>query len=1542
MLNGVLLSAVFSLLIANWWFLSCLACANLAPCFFTYFTVLFISVILPLDILPAPPDPPIPRSVRRARDRWKQKQQRKTHQRFPSYRGLVHRSFPLRLRIARFYPNVTYKQRKKINEALAAIARVKQTAKLQKERQAKAHEWKLRNKLRKSMADFLVANCPNFTFRNPNFQTKNKTDNITPEQHPEPQVDCFDPAGKKSSRSSWFRPPPLRVGVRRARRLFALMATRPDHLLKATFHLLYGHLSEKNEHGVEVVYDTGASGHVLTDIRLFDEPPKPLAGSKELGGIGSGVPIIGEGTFTLKTLGVDGKFSYFRGKAYYAPKCSKSLICGQMLAQDAQKTYAGSDWLEELTQRGDEPESKINHERYILRNLAPNMSDIYVPLDPVCNLPLGLVYPASDHRDEFFPEVLQAHLCSLDHSNRNLSVFQKELLRWHARLGHPSMGDVFSMLRHRVLRPSKAGIQIPTGEVDLPKCSSCAYGKQCRRPKPGTNTTADPSKKKASVSDRLFPGQRVFTDHFYSSTPGRLESGYGKSSDTYCGGTIWVDGATGFTKVYMQTSMDTHSTLLSKKKFKREMADHNVPYVQEYVCDGAKSYNSKEFDYKLKENKQIQRLAAPGAHHHNGIAERAIGVTMSFARTQLIHAAMRWPEALDVGLWPMSVTHSAHLHNILPKLSRGNLAPLQLLLNAPLDPKRFDDLHVWGSPVFVLEPSLRDGKKLPRWRPRSRRGIYLGVSERYAASAPLCLNLTTGSITPQFHCLFDDWFWTVTSDDASDLSDIQWDEILETRYVWPESTADNGEPLDENPAWIDTWMSHRLERHPSALRNLPSSQSPSPQRESSGFEPNLDSAQLPAPSWTVENMPIESHEPFLVPDNKEIEPIDAETAQEASENEREEVTEQREVRFAPEVQTEEIPESPPPQRETPSATSPSSSRVLRDRSKLRRPARYDDTVAHLSSILPGLATKELIEEMLQWNDNLDHEHVLSNVLAMLAKKTRSPDLPNYKEAMSGPASRHYQKAMGTEWDELDDHETFDLVAKSEARANNEPITPCTWSFKCKRNQFTGEVKRYKARLCLRGDLEFVDEEVYAPVGNWATIRTLFILALVLDLETICIDFQNAFVQAKLDKPKYMSIPYGVEHLPNLKRKLPPGLALSDCCVRLHKSLYGSRLAPKMFYELCKHIMVDKLKMTVHPNDPCLFFGDGIVVVCYVDDQLIVGKSKEKIAKYLKLLEEFKLQFTKEEELATYLGITVQRDSAKGTIELKQTLLIEKLCNLVGLDMTKPRKKTSPPALNGQALGSHKDDDDFDQSEFSYSSAIGVLLYLANNTRPDIAFSVSQAARYSAKPKKAHATAVKRIARYLLDTKGNGLIMQPARAHAGEQINNLAVDCYVDADFAGTWNSEHATDPACVKSRAGYVICVGGCPITWTSKLIPEICVSTMMAEYVALSMSMRDLIFLREIVADTAKHLGYRKLVEVRTHSVIFEDNNGALALATCSHDTPHSKHYAVKYHWFREHVLKHKTCIVKKIATGDQLGDIFTKCDHASFATIRRKLMGW
>ena len=103
-------------------------------------------------------------------------------------------------------------------------------------------------------------------------------------------------------------------------------------------------------------------------------------------------------------------------------------------------------------------------------------------------------------------------------------------------------------------------------------------------------------------------------------------------------------------------------------------------------------------------------------------------------------------------------------------------------------------------------------------------------------------------------------------------------------------------------------------------------------------------------------------------------------------------------------------------------------------------------------------------------------------------------------------------------------------------------------------------------------------------------------------------------------------------------------------------------------------------------------------------------------------------------------------------------------------------------------------------------------------------------------------------------------------------DNLQVDCYVDADFAGLWNVEQDQDPLCVKSRTGYLIMFMGCPLTWVSKLQTQIALSTMEAEYIALSQSMRELIVIREVIQEIQTFViaGKVKPVQFSTHSKTF------------------------------------------------------------------------
>ena len=143
---------------------------------------------------------------------------------------------------------------------------------------------------------------------------------------------------------------------------------------------------------------------------------------------------------------------------------------------------------------------------------------------------------------------------------------------------------------------------------------------------------------------------------------------------------------------------------------------------------------------------------------------------------------------------------------------------------------------------------------------------------------------------------------------------------------------------------------------------------------------------------------------------------------------------------------------------------------------------------------------------------------------------------------------------------------------------------------------------------------------------------------------------------------------------------------------------------------------------------------------------------------------------------------------EGHLELKQTGLIDRIVEALGLDQKMATRKWTP----AEAKPLTKDEDgEMPQGSFNYSSVVGTLLYLSGHSRPDIAYAVNCYARYMFIPRLSHEKALKQIGRYLKATRDRGLVMKPT--------GKLNVDAYPDADFAGLYGYEKPSDPACTKS-----------------------------------------------------------------------------------------------------------------------------------------------
>jgi hypothetical protein len=175
----------------------------------------------------------------------------------------------------------------------------------------------------------------------------------------------------------------------------------------------------------------------------------------------------------------------------------------------------------------------------------------------------------------------------------------------------------------------------------------------------------------------------------------------------------------------------------------------------------------------------------------------------------------------------------------------------------------------------------------------------------------------------------------------------------------------------------------------------------------------------------------------------------------------------------------------------------------------------------------------------------------------------------------------------------------------------------------------------------------------------------------------------------------------------------------------------------------------------------------------------------------------------EGEVGDFLGIRIEKQKGN-TFLLTQTGLIDKVITSGGMEDCNKLATTAEEST----VGADIDGLPFKET-WKYASIVGMLIYLASNTRPDIDYAVHQAARYSYGTKNSQALAFKRIIRYLKGTADKGIIFKPNKS------NNI--DCHVHSDFAGLFGVEDGLKPICAKSRTGYVISfvmsqLFGCPI----------------------------------------------------------------------------------------------------------------------------------
>ncbi|KNZ49377.1 hypothetical protein VP01_5057g1 [Puccinia sorghi] len=195
---------------------------------------------------------------------------------------------------------------------------------------------------------------------------------------------------------------------------------------------------------------------------------------------------------------------------------------------------------------------------------------------------------------------------------------------------------------------------------------------------------------------------------------------------------------------------------------------------------------------------------------------------------------------------------------------------------------------------------------------------------------------------------------------------------------------------------------------------------------------------------------------------------------------------------------------------------------------------------------------------------------------------------------------------------------------------------------------------------------------------------------------------------------------------------------------------------------------------------------------------------------------------------------------------------------LGLTNCKPSSTPLTPNLQLREA-SDEDHEKFKKLNINYRSAIGLMNYIASNTRPDLSFAVSSLARYSVKPGISHWKEVKKTWQYIRRTRDFKFTIDATKP---EEFLSIYSD--------STWGD----DPDSRTSQSGYLCYLFGSLISWNSCRQRSITYSSTEAELNPLVESFHEGVWLKALINEM-----WKLKIESADHIINDEELNKQLTV---------------------------------------------------------------
>ncbi|GMF26441.1 unnamed protein product [Phytophthora fragariaefolia] len=415
----------------------------------------------------------------------------------------------------------------------------------------------------------------------------------------------------------------------------------------------------------------------------------------------------------------------------------------------------------------------------------------------------------------------------------------------------------------------------------------------------------------------------------------------------------------------------------------------------------------------------------------------------------------------------------------------------------------------------------------------------------------------------------------------------------------------------------------------------------------------------------------------------------------------------------------------------------------------------------------------------------------------------------------------------------------------------------------------GYIIRVKARLVALGNwqrpgMDFV--ETFAPVARMSSFRMIIELAAKHNLKVYRGDINTAYLNASLEIPQYVK---SIEGFP---------CAVDGHMYVVRKALYGLGQSRREWNTDLNSWLLDRGFQRC-ATEPCLYFryeGDTIALVLVYVDGVVCATNDTQFKS--KLFSDLNLAYGLKDqgELSEYLGYDYDAANKCGNpMETKARLV---------------------PA----------GDDESVDSSFDYRGTLGMLMYFATCTRPDLAYALGQLNRFVSKPTTKHVGALKRVLRYLVGTTEYGI-----RYLRGPADGNVAIV------LQGFWDSDWASDSETRKSTSGFVFTLASGAIAWMSRRQPIIALSTAAAEYVAACEASMEATAEGNILTEVLAHHTIKPVIGI--------DSSAAHIMATSPTYSRRTRHIELRWHYVREQVQRGSIELVK-IQGEENPADAFTK----------------